>query len=284
VVGEYHSAIARPVADLALRLDLPFVCSSATIDRLTDAPADTVARLAAAQSHGWRVYADHLLAAGRRHVAIAIQPDVYWSAGAAILEARLRAGGARCARIDVTGLSDAAVADRPRAVDDLGALLLLVAYPEPAAGIVRALRADRRFDRTLVGDPAGRAEFREWLDLLGDDGLGVPYLRYVAGALSEPGADVAERLAERLGEPPSFVALEGYDTMLVVGEALRLAGGDRERLGRALGAVDVRGTRGRIRFTRTRGVPVLQWAWPPVQVAAIDGRRPGRVTVLHQEA
>jgi hypothetical protein len=39
-----------------------------------------------------------------------------------------------------------------------------------------------------------------------------------------------------------------------------------------------------VQFTHTPGVPVLQWVWPPVQVAAHRGasqRR--RVTVLHEE-
>jgi hypothetical protein len=102
--------------------------------------------------------------------------------------------------------------------------------------------------------------------------------------LDEFGTSVASRLAERLGEAPSFVALEGYDTIRVLGESLRLAGANRERLAHALGRVRVAGTRGLLQFTRAPGVPVLQWVWPPVQVAAhTDVSQRDRVAVLREE-
>jgi ABC-type branched-subunit amino acid transport system substrate-binding protein len=284
VVGEFHSAVARPLAELARRLRLPFVCSSATLDNLTSVPTDCVARLAAPQSHGWRVYADYLLGAGHRRVALAITPDEYWSSGAAVLEARCREDGASCTRIDVTGLSGRAVADRLAEINAVGALMLLVPYPEPLAGIVRAVRSDGRLDHVLIGDPAGRAEFPEWSQLLGRHGLGVSYLRYLPPSLSEFGATVTSRLAQRLGDAPSFVALEGYDTVMVLGACLQLAGDDRERVGRALRRVKVQGTRGLLQFRRAPDIPILQWVWPPVEVAAhTDPARWDRVTVLHTE-
>jgi ABC-type branched-subunit amino acid transport system substrate-binding protein len=283
VVGEFHSAVARPLAELAHSLGLPFVCSCATLDELTSDPTDLVARLAPPQSHSWRVYAEYLLAGGLQHIALAITPDEYRSSGAAVLESRLRQDGAQCTRIDVTELSVPAVADRLADLNAVGALLLLVGYPEPSAAIVMAVRSDGRFDHLLVGDPAGRAEFPEWSGLLGRAGLGVPYLRYLPPALDEFGTSVASRLAQRLGEAPSFVALEGYDTIWVLGEGLRLAGADRERLAHALRRVRVAGTRGLLQFTRTPGVPVLQWVWPPVQVAAhTDASQRDRVAVLTQ--
>ena len=284
VVGEFHSAVARPLAELAHSLGLPFVCSCATLDKLTSGPTDCVARLAPPQSYGWRVYAEYLLASGLQHVALAITPDEYWSSGAAVLEARLRQDGALCTRVEVTDRPAPAVADQLAELDAVEALLLLTGYPEPSAGIVRAVRSDGRFDHVLVGDPAGRAEFPEWSQLLGRAGLGVPYLRYLPPSLDEFGTSVASRLAERLGEAPSFVALEGYDTIRVVGEGLRLAGADREHLAHALRSVRVAGTRGLLHFTRTPGVPVLQWVWPPVQVAArTDAAHRDGVAVLREE-
>jgi ABC-type branched-subunit amino acid transport system substrate-binding protein len=285
IAGEFHSVVARSVADLAHSRGLPFVCSSATLDRLTAHPAESVVRLAAPQSHGWRIYADYLLTAGHERMVLAICPDEYWSSGAAVLEARFRDQGAHCVHFDVTNLSTRDVVDRLGDMDGVRALLLLAGYPEPSTGIVKALRSDRRFGDLLIGDPAGRAEFTEWLELLGGDGVEVPYLRYMPSALGELGASVAARVSERLGEPASFVALEGYDTIHAVAEGLRLAGQDRRRLGQALGDVNVPGTRGRLRFSRTPGVPVLQWVWPPVQVAAhTDAARPDRVAVLRQES
>ena len=283
VVGEFHSAVARPLAELAHRLRLPFVCSSATLDNLTSGPTDCVARLAAPQSRGWRVYADYLLGAGHRHIALAISPDEYSSSGAAVLEARFRDDGVLHAHRRDRPLGRA-VADRLAGIHAAGALPLLVPYPEPLAGIVRSVRSEDRLDHLLIGDPAGRAEFPEWSRLLGRHGFGVPYLRYLPPRLSELGARVMSRLAQRLGEAPSFVALEGYDTIMVVGACLQLAGDDREGLGRALRRVRVPGTRGLLQFGHAPDIPVLQWVWPPVEVAAhTDAAQWDRVTVLHTE-
>ena len=85
LAGEYHSVVARAAAGRADALGLPFLCSSAVLDALTEQPTEWVARLAPAQSHGWRIYADFLLGAGHRRVAVAVQPSVYWASGARIL-------------------------------------------------------------------------------------------------------------------------------------------------------------------------------------------------------
>jgi hypothetical protein len=166
----------------------------------------------------------------------------------------------------------------------VGALLLLVDYPEPLTGVIRTVRSDRQFDHILIGDPAGRAEFPEWRNLLGRDGLGVPYLRYLPATLNAFGATVARRLAHRLGEEPSFVALEGYDTILALGQGLRIAGPERGRLGRNLHTGSIPGTGGSLQFSRTSELPVLQWVWSPVQVAVhTTSSAQDRVTVLRQE-
>ncbi|MFD8376993.1 ABC transporter substrate-binding protein [Streptomyces sp. NPDC059679] len=69
LAGEYHSVVARAAAARADALGLPFLCSSAVLDGLTEQPTDWVARLAPAQSHGWRIYTDFLLGADRERIA-----------------------------------------------------------------------------------------------------------------------------------------------------------------------------------------------------------------------
>ena len=270
VVGEYHSMVARELADRARSVGVPFICSSATLDALTSEATDLVARLAPPQSRGWSVYGEYLLAARREHVALVVQPGEYWTSGARVLEARLRQGKAGCSRIDAGGrpaVSVIAELAELNARSPVDAVLLLVGYPEPVNTIVKAVRSDDRFARVLIGDPAGRAEFADWAALLGQDGIGVPYLRYLPPHLSPRGARVARRLTARIGEEPSFVAFEGYDTILILAEALRVAGNSRERLTRALPAVSTEGTRGPLSFSQTDQLPALQWVWPPVEVA-----------------
>ncbi|GAB3889326.1 ABC transporter substrate-binding protein [Kibdelosporangium lantanae] len=266
VVGEYHSVVARAAAARADAVGLPFLCSSAVLDTLTEQPTDRVARVAPAQSHGWRIYADFLLAAGHHRVAVTAQPSVYWASGTRILREYLAARGGTVVEVDPAAVCDELVASGATA------LLLLVGFPDPAVSIVRAVRGDRRLGEVLIGAPAGQPEFSEWATALGDDGDAVPFLRYLPDQLTPLGVRVETALRERLGRAPSFVAFEGYDTVT----ALAANGTD-------WATTDVEGTRGRIRFTRTPGVGVWQWAWPPVQVVDRDPAAPDLFRVLHRQ-
>jgi ABC-type branched-subunit amino acid transport system substrate-binding protein len=280
VAGEYHSVVARAAAARADALGLPFLCSSAVLDTLTEQATEWVARLAPAQSHGWRIYADFLLGAGHRRVAVAAEPSVYWAAGARILRDHLTPRGGTVIEFDARELAPEAVCDA--VVDSRAtALLLLVGHPEPAVSIVRSVRRDKRLAEIMIGAPAGQPESAEWAALLGDDGAEIPFLRYLPERLGPLGARVEAALRERLAAAPSFVAFEGYDTVAVLAEVLRTHGTDRARIAESWPRVAVEGTRGQIQFSRPPGISVWQWAWPPIQVVARDPAEPGRFRVLH---
>lgn len=269
IAGEFHSVVARAAAAQADRLGVPFLCSSAVLDALTDGPTDVVARLAPAQSHGWRVYADFLLAAGHRRIAVATQRGAYWESGARILRERLAAHGGDVLELDpAAGLPDALAAS------GASAILLLTGFPEPAVPLVRAVRRDPRLAEVLIGAPAGQPEFVEWAELLGADGAGVPFLRYLPEHLGPLGARVADALRERFGREPSFVAFEGWDTVTVLAA---MASSDR----REWSEIRATGSRGPITFERVPGIGVWQWAWAPVQVVDRDPAAPARIRVLH---
>lgn len=280
LVGEYHSVVARAAAARADALGLPFLCSSAVLDALTEQPTAWVARLAPAQSHGWQIYADFLLSAGHSRIAVAAEPSVYWASGARILRDHLAPRGGTVIELDVRALDPTAVCDE---LVDKGAtaLLLLVGHPEPAVSIVRSVRHDRRLAEVMIGAPAGQPEFAEWATLLGDDSAAIPFLRYLPERLSPLGARVETALRDRLGEEPSFVAFEGYDTVAVLADVLRAHGGDRARTAASWPRVAVEGTRGQIQFSRTPGINVWQWAWAPVQVVDRDPAEPDRFRILH---
>ncbi|MDW4919025.1 amino acid ABC transporter substrate-binding protein, partial [Streptomyces californicus] len=100
---------------------------------------------------GWRIYADFLLGAGRRRIAVATQPSVYWTYGTRVLRDHLAPRGGTVLELDAS-LTPEALCD---ALVDHGAtaLLLLVGHPEPAVPIVRAVRSDRRLAEILIGAP-----------------------------------------------------------------------------------------------------------------------------------
>ncbi|MFD8593439.1 ABC transporter substrate-binding protein [Kitasatospora sp. NPDC059646] len=268
LAGEYHSVVARAVAARADRLGVPFLCSSAVLDALSEHPTDRVARLSPAQSHGWRIYADHLLAAGHRNIAVATQGGAYWEAGTRILRSHLAAHGGGVVELDPAEVCDGLAAAGASAV------LLLTGFPEPAVPVVRAVRRDPRLAGVLIGAPAGQPEFAEWAALLGPAGAGVPFLRYLPERLDPLGVRVAAALRERFGREPSFVAFEGWDTVTVLAALLGSASG-------RWSDVRVAGTRGPIRFERVPGIGVWQWAWAPVQVVDRDPASPDRFRVLH---
>ncbi|MEU7008838.1 ABC transporter substrate-binding protein [Streptomyces sp. NPDC046332] len=295
VVGEYHSVVARAAAARADALGLPFLCSSAVLDALTEEPTDWVARLAPPQSHGWRTYADFLLGAGHDRIAVAAEPSVYWASGARILRDHLAPRGGTVVELDMrelgpTGVCDEVVEHRATA------LLLLVGNPEPAVSVVKAVRRDERLADLLIGAPAGQPEFAAWARMLGDDGAAVPFLRYLPERLGPLGVRVGTALRERLAEAPSFVAFEGYDTITVLADVLRSHGEDDPNVGDAAGVghgagrartaeawprVVVEGTRGKIRFSRTPGIGVWQWDLAPIQVVDRDPADPDRFRILH---
>lgn len=280
LAGEYHSVVARAAAARADARGLPFLCSSAVLDALTGQPTNWVARLAPAQSHGWRSYADFLLGAGHRRIAVATEPSVYWASGTRILRDHLTPHGGTLIELDARALAPTAVCDELVA-HRATALLLLVGHPEPAVSIVKSVRGDQRLAATLIGAPAGQPEFASWARSLGDQGTGIPFLRYLPERLGPLGARVGAALRERLSETPSFVAFEGYDTVTVLADALRSHGVHRARIAEAWPRVAVEGTRGPIRFSRPPGASVWQAVGTPVQVVDRDPAHPDRFRVLH---
>jgi ABC-type branched-subunit amino acid transport system substrate-binding protein len=280
LAGEYHSVVARAAAARADALGLPFLCSSAVLDALTDEPTEWVARLAPAQSRGWQIYADFLLGAGHTRLAVAAQPSVYWASGARILRDHIAPRGGTVIELDLRAVAPTSVCDE-LVENRATALLLLVGHPEPAVSIVKSVRSAPGLAEILIGAPAGQPEFGEWATLLGEDGAAIPFLRYLPERLGPLGARVETALRDRLGQAPSFVAFEGYDTIAVLADVLRSQGTDPARIAESWPQVAVEGTRGQIQFSRTPGISVWQWVWPPIQVVDRDPAAPDRFRTLH---
>ena len=282
LAGEYHSVVARAAAARADALGVPFLCSSAVLDALTEQPTQWVARLAPAQSRGWQVFADYLLGAGHSRIALAVDQSVYWASGARILRDHLGRHNGTVIELDARSLAPTAICDE-LVGNRATALLLLVGYPEPAVSLVKAVRHDRRLAEIMIGAPAGQPEFAEFATLLGKDSTAIPFLRYLHERLSPLGARAEAALRRRLMATPSFVAFEGYDTIAVLAEMLRSYDVGRDRIADLWPRVAVEGTRGQIRFSRTPDISVWQWAWAPIQVVDRDPAEPDRFRILHAD-
>lgn len=166
------------------------------------------------------------------------------------------------------------------AVDPAAQQLLVTVHADQLSRCARRPEQPARA-KILIGAPAGQPEFAEWATALGEDGAGIPFLRYLPERLGPLGESVGKELRERLGEAPSFVALEGWGTVTVLADVLRSHGTERAAIAESWPRVAVEGTRGPIRFSRTPGISVWQWAWTPIQVVDRDPAEPDRFRILH---
>src|SRR5262249_38766190 len=101
--------------------------------------------------------------------------------------------------VDASATDAADAAAQLAEIGGIAAAVLLVAYPEPAAPLVRAFRASGALADMAIGDPAGRAEFSGWSQILGVEGLGVSFLRYLPARLGRAGKAIERRLTESWG-------------------------------------------------------------------------------------
>ena len=281
LAGEYHSVVARAAATRADALGLPYLCSSAVLDALTDSATNWVARISPQQSRGWHVYADYLAGAGHKRVAIAAEPSIYWDSGTRILREGMSSSGGTVIEYDARSHSPELLC-RQLIGDGVTSLLLLIGNPELATSLVKTIRNNTNLSRLLIGAPAGQPELKEWASLLGADCAEIPFLRYMPENLTQLGTAVAAKLLQQLAEEPSFVAFEGYDTIAVLANIFRLHGTDRLNIANAWPNVLVNGTRGKISFSRKTKNSVWQWDAAPLQIAERDPKHLDRFHILRQ--
>src|SRR5262249_56242380 len=98
-----------------------------------------------------------LVGIGYRRVALITQPDRYWSTGEGILRAVLGEAGVGVVSVDASATDAADAAAQLAEIGGMAAAGLLVAYPEPAASLVRGVRASGALAGMAIGGPAGRA-------------------------------------------------------------------------------------------------------------------------------
>lgn len=278
LAGEFHSVVADALLEPVQRAGLPFVCASATLDAITTRRLPLVFRVAPPQSYGWRVYADFLIAERFRHVVALQEDNVYWNAGAGVIEARLRDAGVRFTRVPVPPAIPRATALGRHLAGMMASapapdiVLPLIAYPEPLRSVVAELRTLGLVPPgVFLGEPAGRTVFPDWWEVAGGDATNVPFLAYARPQeLTPQGHRVAEGFEQEHGREPTFVAFEGYDSVLALARAIDAAGcTEPAHVCGALRRVEAGATRGTVAFsTEPEGVVHQQWRWPPVCVVA----------------
>ena len=230
--GEFHSVVADAIVEPIQRSSLPFVCASATMDSVTARRLSVVFRLTPPQSYGWSIYADCLASHGFRHVVAFQEDNLYWNSGSRVIETRLHNLGVRFTRLPLpTGSTDVVACMRQvqgmrleHPAPDI--LLMLVAYPEPFVSLAsEASRHGLVPPACFLGDPAGRVAYQDRRAVVGTEAMRVPFLSYTRSEhLTEEGRRMSKGFRSRFGREPTFVACEGYDSVLVVARACADAG------------------------------------------------------------
>lgn len=282
IIGEYHSVVAKAIADKADELNVPFLCTSAVIDNLIEKPSKWIARLPQVQSNGWKVYAEFLISNGHSTIALATSPSVYWTAGAHILHEQFSKHNGSVIAFDTQQITPAELCDKV-IESKVTALLLLVGYPNPAIPLVETIRNDARLKSILIGAPAGQPEFNGWINSLGTNGSAIPFLRYMPKKLNSLGQYVLEEIRKILNEEPSFVALEGYDAILLLSRIMTLRGINRNSIAESWSLVTINGTRGAIKLSKSPGMNLWQWQEAPVQVVDRDPHNQNQFRILYSK-
>ncbi len=280
IVGEYHSVVAKAIANKADERNVPFLCTSAVIDNIIEKPSKWIARLPQVQSKGWKIYAEFLTKSKHTNIALATSPSSYWKAGVHILHEHFSKQGGSIIEFDTQLITPTELCDKLND-NNVTALLLLVGYPNPAVSLVKAIRNDSKLEKILIGAPAGQPEFNNWMSELQANGSAIPFLRYMPEKLNSLGLYVLDKIRENLGEEPSFVALEGYDAIHILANIMILNGINRNSIAKSWSQVTTNGTRGKIKLSQNSEMNVWQWQEAPVQVVDRDPLNKNQFRVLY---
>ncbi len=281
ITGSAHSAVCAAVGPVAHKYALSFVAGECWSDNVTGAQIPEVFRITVANSLVYSVAADWVKAVGFKHVAI-IGENSDWGLGVIdVFKKNLEGTGAK-----VTSFT------AERTVTDFTPQLLQLkrADPQPdlliagftGAGLLQMLRQAYDLDlapskKTAIFAAGADVLEPEFWKTMGKDGVYV--IGNPAGLPGKPDTALSRSFGaayqKATGRPANAVAMEGYDGVMVIAEAIKAAGSaDRGKITEALRALKWEGTRGTI-YCPAKKEPA--WAfqqWPEVPIFVIQYDQP----------
>lgn len=277
VTGSAHSAVCVAVGPVAHKTAVPFVAGECWSDGVTAAQIPEVFRITVANSLVYSVAADWVKAAGFKSIAI-IGENSDWGLGVIdVFKRNLEDTGAQ-----VTSFT------AERTVTDFTPQLLQIKRAEPradlliagftGAGLLQMLR--QAYDLGLA-PTAETAVFAAGADVLepefwktmGKDGVYV--IGNPAGLPGKPDTPLSRSFGEAYmaatGRPANSVAMEGYDGIMVIAEAIKAAGSaEPKAISEALRTLKWEGTRGTIYFSDKTDPAWMYQQWPDVPIFVIQ--------------
>jgi len=283
VTGSAHSAVCAAVGPVAKKHDTTFVAGECWADNVTAAQIPEVFRITVANSLVYTVASDWVKEVGFEHVAI-IAENSDWGFGVIdIFTNNLKEAG-----IKVTSFS------AERTVNDFTPQLLQLKRMDPrpdllvagftGSGLLLMLRQAYDLElapseQTAVFAAGADVLEPEFWNVMGDNGVHV--IGNPAGLPGKPDTEIGRKFGkaykELTGRPANAVAMEGYDGVMVIAEAIEKAGStDRAAIQKALRELRWDGTRGTIYFPQTKEPAWAYQQWPEVPIFVIQYTEPNQ--------
>ena len=291
VTGSAHSAVCSAVGPVAQKTNTAFIAGECWSDAVTAAQIPQVFRITVANSLVYSVAADWVKEAGFKTIAI-ISENSDWGFGIIdVFTENLKETEA-----DVVSFT------AERTVSDFTPQLLQLkrATPQPdlivagftGSNLLLMLRqaADLGLapsEQTAIFAAGADVLEPEFWDVMGDAGTYV--IGNPAGLPGKPDTPLSRSFGkayeDEFGRPANAVAMEGYDGIMVIAEAVKAAGTtDSDAVQAALRELRWDGTRGTIYFPQDNEPAWKFQQWPDVPIFVIQydevGQSPADAAIL----
>lgn len=284
VTGSAHSAVCAAIGPVAQKNAIPFVAGECWADNVTGAQIPEVFRITVANSLVYAVAADWVKEVGFQNIAI-IGENSDWGLGVIdVFKSNLEGTGAK-----VTSFT------AERTVSDFTPQLLQLKRSEPppdlliagftGAGLLQMLRQSYDLGlapsaQTAVFAAGADALEPEFWETMGKDGVYV--IANPAGLPGKPDTPLSRSFGEAYqastGRPANSVAMEGYDGVMVIAEAIKAANSvDPKQITESLRQVKWEGTRGTIYFPQEKEPAWAFQQWPDVPIFVIQYDEPDQL-------
>ena len=281
VTGSAHSAVCSAVGPVAAKHDIAFIAGECWSDSVTAAQIPQVFRVTVANSLVYSVAADWVKAAWFKNVAI-ISENSDWGFGIIdVFTKNLQDTGAK-----VTSFT------AERTVSDFTPQLLQLKRADPKPDLIVAgftgsnllLMLRQAYDLGLAPSKdtaifAAGADVLEpeFWNVMGDAGTYV--IGNPAGLPGKPDTPLSRSFGaayeKKFNRPANAVAMEGYDGVMVIAEAIKAAGkADPKMIQEQLRKLRWDGTRGPIYFPDTKEPKWKFQQWPEVPIFVIQYSKP----------
>jgi branched-chain amino acid transport system substrate-binding protein len=268
VAGEYHSSVCTAEIEVIHQHGIPFVIGSCWADTLTAAGYAEVYRTSVYSSKMAENMVTLMMANGIKKVVALVEDTDYGIGIAENIKKSIEKLGAKTSFkyevVEKTSKDFVPILLKYKTQEKPE--MIITAVTQPGGFLVLKQAHEIRFapsKDTLYLDATCTAQNdKVFWEAVKDAGkyvlMSCPYSPSVQ--LTPLGEKIKQRYVKEFDRQPNYLPLQGYDAMLALITAIKMAGStDRKAIVAALADVQVAGTRGDIKFEKESGVWHNQW-------------------------